>query len=347
MGEVLVEGRFEGEVRVGGVVRVASGGIVRGPVSASRVEVAGDVFGAVSGTEAVEVASGGAVHGDVRSPTVLVDDAGRVLGALRFDLDDAGGAAGAAQGLVWEGEVASPPPPDADAPAASSATAVRMPALGRRRARWRGGPLLLAAMALLAVACASHTLTLRPSARAFTPDDYEHIYAAWTRDAKAFSLGQLSDVLHVTATFESWEFRWAYVVRYASDYSLEPDAREAMLRASLADAQEHHRFFVTLAGDEYKESDLTGKQTAWRVLLIDSKGRQTSPSQIEKIHKPTPAERVYFPSINPWRHTFRVVFPVKRADGTPSIAGGPGSVAVLRFTGPRGKVDLRWKLSGG
>lgn len=199
------------------------------------------------------------------------------------------------------------------------------------------------ALAAVLVGCGGGSVSLRPEPRAFTPKDYEDVYDAWTRGEDEFAFGELSDVLHVTATFESWEFRWAYVVRYSEDYALDTESRTAMLRATLADAQEHHRFFVTLAGPRYRESDLTGELSAWRVLLIDHEGRQTVPLTIEKIERPDAAARTYFPSINPFRQAFRIVFPTQRPDGTPTIAPGATHV-ILRFTGAHGTVDLRWEL---
>ncbi len=137
--------------------------------------------------------------------------------------------------------------------------------------------LLVGLIALAAAGCGSRPLPIRPSARSFTAGDYEQLYSDWTRGTDEFSFGRLEDVLHVTATFESWEFRWAYVVRYAADYSLRTEERTRLLRSSLADAQERHRFFVTLLGNVYRESDLTDERTSWRVLLMDEEGRQTRP----------------------------------------------------------------------
>src|SRR5688572_3213799 len=67
----------------------------------------------------------------------------------------------------------------------------------------------------LCSACGGRQLPIRPASRSFTAGDYERLYGDWTRASDEFSFGRLEDVLHVTATFESWEFRWAYVVRYA------------------------------------------------------------------------------------------------------------------------------------
>ncbi|MCZ7686495.1 MAG: hypothetical protein M5U28_50170 [Sandaracinaceae bacterium] len=115
------------------------------------------------------------------------------------------------------------------------------------------------------------------------------------------------------------------------------------MRSSLTDAQERHRFFVTMLGNRYRESNLTDERSAWRVLLIDEHGRQTRPIEVERIRRPGAAERVYFPSVSTQRQTFRVAFPTQHRDGTPVIAPD-ARYLVLRFTGAEGTVDLRWDL---
>ncbi|MBX3275333.1 MAG: hypothetical protein KF729_34020 [Sandaracinaceae bacterium] len=202
---------------------------------------------------------------------------------------------------------------------------------------------LAIALAIALAGCGSRALPMRPSARSFTPDDYPRLYGDWTRGSNEFAFDRLEDVLHVTATFESWEFRWAYVVRYAADYSLATHDRTRLLRSTLADAQERHRFFVTMVGNRYRESDLTDPGSAWRVLLVDPAGRQTRPVEVTRLRRPGAAERVYFPSVSVQRHTFRVAFPTQHEDGTPVIAPDAREV-VLRFTGAEGTVDLRWEL---
>ncbi|MCA9581533.1 MAG: hypothetical protein KC416_07040, partial [Myxococcales bacterium] len=70
-------------------------------------------------------------------------------------------------------------------------------------------------------------------------------------------------------------------------------------------------------------------------------GRQITPVEIEKIEKPSAAERRYFPSISPFRQTFRIAFPTVADDGTPTIPARARYV-ILRFAGSAGVVDLRW-----
>ena len=185
-------------------------------------------------------------------------------------------------------------------------------------------------------------LSMRPAPRAFTPEDYERLYAAWTRDENGFELSKLQDTLHVSATFQSWEHRWAYIVRYASDYSLDTAERTELLRASLADAETTHRFFVTIAGHDWRESDLTSERAAWRVVLVDDRGATIAPTELVRVPRPGANERGYY-HITPFRQAFRLAFPARRPDGSSTIAPDAHRIT-LRFTGPEGTVDLVWEL---
>ena len=212
--------------------------------------------------------------------------------------------------------------------------------------RWRGFvvPLLGLVLIVLATGCAKSNVSLQTGPRSFTQESYAKVYRAWSRSAEDFSWGNLRDVLRVTATFESWEFRWAYAVRYAHDHSLTENERTGLLQTSLAAAKTEHRFLVTLSGNDHRESNLAGKKSAWRVLLIDSKGHQAFPKALERVRHPTAANRVYFPSISPHRETFRITFDVKTPEGKPTIPVGSKYVD-LRFAGPHGIVDLRWEFA--
>ena len=212
----------------------------------------------------------------------------------------------------------------------------------------RGGvlPAFVLLIGSLATGCGGPaTLTLRPGPRAFTARDYEEVYEAWTRDADEFAFGRLKDVLDVTATFQSWEMRWAYVVRYSEDYAVTTDERAEMLRATLADAREFHRFFISLFGTDWRSSDLTNEESAWRVVLVDPRGAQTVPVEVEAVERPAGRALVpYFPSISPFRREYRVVFPAVRPDGSETIPRD-AEYTLLRFTGSQGRVDLRWDFS--
>lgn len=196
-------------------------------------------------------------------------------------------------------------------------------------------------LALSAVACSSQKpVSLREGPREYVGADYEAILKRWTRQDRLYSFQGVDDVLSVNATFESWEFRWAYVIRYAEDYRLTIEQRRELLAGALTDSREHHQFYVALYGNRYDEADLTREKPAWVVRLVDDKGHVTAPEQIVAIKRPGVLEKTYFPYTNVWRQAFRLRFPAKTELG-PTIASDAGLIA-LRFSGPLGNLELHW-----
>jgi hypothetical protein len=201
-------------------------------------------------------------------------------------------------------------------------------------------------VALALAACGASAVGLRQATRNFTASDYEGVYGRWTRSADDFDFGRLGEVLHVTATFEAWEFRWSYVVRYGHDHSFTIDERTRLLEETLADARTRHRFFVTLGLPVYRDADLTGNTSDLRVLLVEPSGRQVEPVELVRIARPSADQRRYFPSIHRQRHTYRIAFPALAEDGLPTIPADAAFVE-LRFAAAAGTVNLRWDLTEG
>ena len=211
------------------------------------------------------------------------------------------------------------------------------PRLGRRAAL--GGCLLSA------WACAAPTVQLSRGPREYVADDYDSVLRRWTRSQSLVSLSALDNFLTATATYESWDFRWAYVVRYAEDYRLTVDQRHALLERSLAETQVYHQFYVALYARRTRWADLTVPNPAWIVRLIDDQGNETAPSEIERIRKPGAIELTYFPYTTPWRTTHRIRFPVLTLDGRRTISDQAGWLG-LRFAGPQGNQRLLWTIDG-
>lgn len=202
--------------------------------------------------------------------------------------------------------------------------------------------LLLAALA--GAGCSEPKVRLNEGPREYVSTDYESVLRAWTRSAQFTSLDTTDNVLTVTATYESWDFRWAYVVRYAEDYRLTVDQRKALLERSLTETREHHEFYVALYAQKHKWNDLTAEQPAWIVRLIDDEGTETAPSDIQAIKKPGAIEITYYPYTNPWRSAFRLTFPKVRADGTRTVSPESRWFG-LRFAGPQGNQEIIWEIA--
>jgi hypothetical protein len=165
----------------------------------------------------------------------------------------------------------------------------------------------------------------------------------WTRTERLIDLSELDDLLTATATYESWDFRWAYVIRYAQDYRLTVEQRRALLDKTLAETHVQHSFYVSIYGTKWRWTDLSKPGSSWVVRLIDDRGNETAPTTIEPIPKPGAIEMRYFPYTTVWRHTFRIKFPAARADGKPSVDPDAKWFG-LRFAGAEGNEELHWDI---
>ncbi len=203
--------------------------------------------------------------------------------------------------------------------------------------------LILAAL-LAPLGCATQLVSLSEGPREYVETDYENVLRSWTRTEHLIALSELDSFLSATATFESWDFRWAYVVRYAKDYRLTIEQRQKLLEKTLEETRQRHQFFVALYGGERKYNDLTAQNSAWIVRLIDDTGNETAPEEIVAITKPNALERTYFPYNTVWRQAFRIHFPRATADGRPTISPNAKWFG-LRFAGAQGSSELVWQLT--
>ncbi len=207
-------------------------------------------------------------------------------------------------------------------------------------------PLALIALLSATFGCTQDAVRLSEGTREYVATDYEGVLRAWTRSAQLTSLDAMDNVLTVTSTYESWDFRWAYAIRYGEDYRLTVDQRHALLERSLAETRDKHEFYVALYAQKHKWNDLNAEQPAWIVRLIDDSGTETAPSEIQTIKKPGAIELTYFPYTSPWRSAFRISFPRVRADGRATIPNAARWFG-LRFAGPQGNQEIVWLVSRG
>lgn len=197
----------------------------------------------------------------------------------------------------------------------------------------------------LTLGCTTPTVNMGEGAREYVATDYDTVLRRWTRSRELLSLPQLTDLLTVTATYEAWDFRWAYVVRYAEDYRLTVEQRQSLLDRSLADTRRHHQFYLALYAERHKWGDLTDKNPAWIFRLVDDQGNETAPIEIDEIKRPGAIEITYFPYTTPWRRAYRLRFPASQADGKPTIAKDAKWFG-LRFAGAQGNDQLTWEIGG-
>ena len=211
----------------------------------------------------------------------------------------------------------------------------------------RHGALGLA-MAMALGACTSPTVSLRQGPRAYTAESYDVVLQRWTREGHQYALQGLDDRIAVTATYESWDFRWAYVVRYAQDFRLTTVERQELLQHTLEAAQQEHEFYVALYTQSRRWGELTRPTSAWRVLLLNDRREEVAPVAIEPINRPGAVELTYFPYTTVWRQAFRIRFPkyLRSASGAEvEVIDERVRSFRLRFSGPLGTTDLVWNVT--
>lgn len=79
-GVVQVEGVMEGEIELKGSVSVTTSGLVRGPITADVIRVAGRIEGNVTAREHFRLEKTGEINGDISTPSLVVEDGGRLNG---------------------------------------------------------------------------------------------------------------------------------------------------------------------------------------------------------------------------------------------------------------------------
>jgi hypothetical protein len=205
---------------------------------------------------------------------------------------------------------------------------------------WRG----IAAAALLAAGCAARQpqpVDFSEVPRNYRPAEYRAVEGRWTRHGKLWR--DIGTVIELWATFKSWDFRQAYIERYAEVYGL-PDAERATLKQAQLEAQRAgYELHVTVQTGNYKWNDLDQKDSPWKVTLVDGAGAEIAPKSIELQKLPELYEMEFFPNRTDFSRTYLIRFPRGAAEAEGRAFRGPASGRVtLRVSGPLGRLEVAW-----
>jgi hypothetical protein len=177
--------------------------------------------------------------------------------------------------------------------------------------------------------------------RDYVDKDYPEVYERWTRHQVA--LHEVDVALETWATFKSWDFREAFIERYASIYSLSDADRAALRQSQLEAFKQSYEFSVRALSSKYQWNDLEKASSAWRVSLVDALGHELPPQEIKIDKLPDAFERAFFPIAEPnqaaFIKTYRIRFTVP-ANG--EWSGVKSGGLTLRIASPIARIDLLW-----
>ena len=88
IGDVVLHGALEGDVRLSGILVLGKTGKIRGKIEARNVVIEGDFEGIIRATEKVEIRDGGKCKGDIFTATIAVSENAYFEGNVKMEVED-------------------------------------------------------------------------------------------------------------------------------------------------------------------------------------------------------------------------------------------------------------------
>jgi len=206
------------------------------------------------------------------------------------------------------------------------------------------GLLRTVTLAALLGGCASstpHYVDFSEVNRTFRSEDYAKVLGNWSRHAKAVVVYE-GTVIETWGVFKSWEFRQAYIERYAKVYSLSESEKAALYHTQREAARQTYEFHVAVQMTNYKWNDLDKETSPWRISLVDGTGAEIAPRRVELLKLPELYETQFFPNRTEFSQTYLIRF--SRAEAEAAGFGGPSSGRIaLRIASPLAKNEIVWE----
>ena len=174
--------------------------------------------------------------------------------------------------------------------------------------------------------------------RDYLANEYDVVYQKWTRHD--YAQHGVDKSLEVWATFKSWDFREAYIARYAAVYGVSDADRTKLLAAEHEHYTQALEFHVTAQSSNYDWNDLEKANSPWRVTLVDALGHELPADKVRVEKLPDAYEREFFPAKTPFTKSYSIRFTPPPDGGFSGMRSGS---LTLRFASPVGRIDLVWK----
>jgi hypothetical protein len=152
--------------------------------------------------------------------------------------------------------------------------------------------------------------------------------------------------MEIWATFKSWDFRQAYIAKYAKVYDLADNERDTLAKSQLDTARAVYEIHLVAQSTNDRWVDFGKKDSPWRFTLLDGTGAELAPTAIKSEKLPDAYESEFFPSRTPFSHTYTVRF-VRPDGGSDAFVGPSSGRLILRIASPVGKVEVSWEAKDG
>lgn len=200
-------------------------------------------------------------------------------------------------------------------------------------------PVVVLLAALAACGMSRHqAMDFGDATKSYRGSEYAAVFDAWTRHGKAVQ--DIGTVLEVWATLKSWDFRQAYIAKYAKVYDLPEGERESLAKSQHDQAQAVYEVHLVAQSTNERWNDLANRNSPWRITLLDGTGAELAPTSVKLERLPDIYETEFFPTRTPFSKTYTVRF--VRPDGDTFVGPASGRL-ILRLASPAGKVEVVWE----
>lgn len=202
---------------------------------------------------------------------------------------------------------------------------------------------LAGALCALAMGCAESrppAVDFSEATKPYRNEDYQAVFDAWTRHGRL--IADFGTVLEVWATFKSWDFRQAYVAKYAKVYELADGERNELAKAQMETARVVYEIHLVAQSTKDRWNDLDRKTSAWRITLLDGTGAELAPTSVRTDKIPEIYENEFFPTHTLFSRTYTLKFVHPEGSGE-SFTGPESGRMILRIASPIGKVEVVWE----
>ena len=183
------------------------------------------------------------------------------------------------------------------------------------------------------------TVDFSEATKTYRNEDYEGVFEAWTRHAKM--LEDVGTVIEIWATFKSWDFRQAYVAKYAKVYDLADGERSALAKSQMETARAIYEIHLVAQSTNDRWNDFDRRTSPWRITLLDGTGAELAPTSVKVEKLPEIYEYEFFPTRTLFSRTYTLRF-VRPEGKEESFTGPESGRMILRVASPMGKVEVAW-----
>jgi len=219
---------------------------------------------------------------------------------------------------------------------------------GNRRSEWIQrshwspvGWLLVTFLLFVMGSCRPPAVNLCRVVHKYRASQYNKVLHRWTRSSMV--IRELDTTLRASATYFSWDFCQAYAAKWATMFGLSAKEGADFKAKLLADKSAHIDFYVAAATSDPNLNELHDPDSIWKLTLIGANGLRAHPKHIEHVDPLTATHKTLFPYTRLFYEAYLVRFP-KLVGGKPVLPATGTKTFFLQFAGPKGKMQLAWKV---